>query len=289
MVKFELWDSETANRIGVYPDEAAALAEVRDSLNEDGPDLWQGVGLLKIADLAADDALVAEGDDLIALARGRHGGSPPVANAITRRRGSATTDARNIGMNAAEIVNAANIISGSTFLQSISGAIEMARLANEVILRVDPIPTITFPAIDFAAAYRSPISAGAISALAAASWDHFYVAESAGLRQAAEAIRLSGTNSVVQAAAEMAEQTRSRLANVALQLAQYASAAERAGAYLLRVDTEPDTLFIYERTGNEEYIAAGRPETDDTEGEDVVIDFSLLWRRDHNVLVTLVG
>ena len=287
MVKYELWDSETANRLGVYPDEAAALAEVRESLDEDPPDLWQSVGLLRIADVAADDALIAEGDELIALARGRQGSTPPVANAITRRESSAIIDTRNIGMNAAAITNSFNTINTSKILESISGASQMARLANEAILRISSIPTITFPAIDLTTVYRSHMGAEAISALAAASWDRFYMAESAGLRQAAEAIGSSGLNSAVRTVAEMVEQNRSRLTDVALQLAGHASAAKHAGAYLLYVDTEPNTFFIYERTEGEEYIAAGRPESDDTEGEDLVVD--LLWRRDHDMLVTLVG
>jgi hypothetical protein len=67
-IEYELWDLEAGNRIGSYPDEAAALAQVRAGINDDGADLWRAIGLRAIGERADESRPLAQGDDLIARA-----------------------------------------------------------------------------------------------------------------------------------------------------------------------------------------------------------------------------
>ena len=73
---YELWDLESGNLIGSYPDEATALAQVREGVSSDGTDLWREVGMLRIGERPEDAARVAVGDELLALARAEYVAAP---------------------------------------------------------------------------------------------------------------------------------------------------------------------------------------------------------------------
>ena len=68
-VPYELWDLETGNCLGAYPDETTALAEVRAGVRDDGVAAWASVGLLHRGDGTAETAAIAEGSELIARAQ----------------------------------------------------------------------------------------------------------------------------------------------------------------------------------------------------------------------------
>jgi hypothetical protein len=76
---YELWDLETGNCLGAYQDEAMALTEVREGVRKDGRAAWMSVGLLRRGDDTSETAAIAEGDDLIALAREAREPAAPAA------------------------------------------------------------------------------------------------------------------------------------------------------------------------------------------------------------------
>lgn len=67
MAHYKVWDSDSGNLLGVYPNEDSALAMIYAGVVEDGPSLWQRVGLLKMGDSEGEDQLIAEGEAPIAL------------------------------------------------------------------------------------------------------------------------------------------------------------------------------------------------------------------------------
>jgi hypothetical protein len=70
MTLYELWDVDGGNMLGVYPDEATALAEIRAGVREDGAEAWATVGLLRVDEQPGNAQRIAEGEALIALAQG---------------------------------------------------------------------------------------------------------------------------------------------------------------------------------------------------------------------------
>lgn len=69
MVLYELWDVEGGSRLGSYPDQGSALAEVRKSIAKNKAHLWGNVGLLALGADSDQDRVIAEGAELIALAQ----------------------------------------------------------------------------------------------------------------------------------------------------------------------------------------------------------------------------
>ena len=68
-VPYELWDVETGNCLGVYPDEGSALAEVRAGLRANGAAAWASVGPLRRGAGAEETTAIAEGNALITRAQ----------------------------------------------------------------------------------------------------------------------------------------------------------------------------------------------------------------------------
>ena len=68
---YELMDTTSANLVGVYPTQDAALADVADVLTDGDTDAVESLALAFVADAGADHGghLVAAGADLVALAR----------------------------------------------------------------------------------------------------------------------------------------------------------------------------------------------------------------------------
>ncbi len=64
---YELWDLQSGNRIDVFPAEADALAWVRQSAQEDGPEYVQELALLRV-DAESGRELTAQGEALVKLA-----------------------------------------------------------------------------------------------------------------------------------------------------------------------------------------------------------------------------
>lgn len=64
-VGYELWDAETGNLIGWYPDESAALASVREDVRRLGSASHATVALLRRDEGAAVVTRVAHGEALI--------------------------------------------------------------------------------------------------------------------------------------------------------------------------------------------------------------------------------
>lgn len=64
--RFELWDVDTGNMIGVYPSLAEALTEVRDLLEANGTEYADDLSLARRTDGAGE--LIAEGAALARLA-----------------------------------------------------------------------------------------------------------------------------------------------------------------------------------------------------------------------------
>lgn len=65
---YELWDTESGNCLGAYPDEAAALADVREGIQRDGRETWSEVSLLHASTSESEAALLAEGAALLSRA-----------------------------------------------------------------------------------------------------------------------------------------------------------------------------------------------------------------------------
>lgn len=65
---FELWDQESGNCTGDYDDQAAALADVRDTIARYGEVEALSLGLL-VVQSDGKRALIADGEALVALAR----------------------------------------------------------------------------------------------------------------------------------------------------------------------------------------------------------------------------
>jgi hypothetical protein len=69
---YELWDAETGNLIGDYTEEIAAHQDVREGMQEDGPDLWATVALVRVA----PDGMrvpIAQGADLLTRVEAKAG------------------------------------------------------------------------------------------------------------------------------------------------------------------------------------------------------------------------
>jgi len=60
----QLWNLHTGKCIGAYPEEAAALADVRAGVSEDGMDAWLSVGLLRDSILPGAAGRIASGPEL---------------------------------------------------------------------------------------------------------------------------------------------------------------------------------------------------------------------------------
>jgi hypothetical protein len=66
---FQLWDLATGNCVGAFDSEAAALAEVRAGVGEDGEASFDAVALLHAGQHPDDIQPIAEGRALVARAR----------------------------------------------------------------------------------------------------------------------------------------------------------------------------------------------------------------------------
>ncbi len=288
---YTLYDTASGRRIGKYTNVEDALDVVRRDIARDKADLWRDGALVQLTpDDEPEDILLFEEKALIERARRVRGSNPPVASAIVRRRTSTISDARRMAIDASSVLGSLSAASeASRILDSFSGVTEMARIANEAFLRLGSIPPITLPIVDVSSTYRAYLGAQAMSALAMPNWDAFFLAPSAGLRAAAEALASSAMVDAGRIAAGMIEQNRAHLTDIAIQIAEHASAATQIGAYVVYIERKSNTTFIYERTEDEDYIAAVAPEHEDTEGEDHVTGIRILWRRQDDRVVALYG
>jgi hypothetical protein len=65
LTSYQLWDFNSGNCIGAYAEEAAALADVRAGVSEDGMETWLSVGLLKDGILPGGAERIVSGPELI--------------------------------------------------------------------------------------------------------------------------------------------------------------------------------------------------------------------------------
>jgi hypothetical protein len=67
-VTYEVWDTETANRIGAFPTESEAIALLGDVLRVNGHDVAREMVVLAYPDDGSDPITVLEGADFVARA-----------------------------------------------------------------------------------------------------------------------------------------------------------------------------------------------------------------------------
>ena len=79
-VLYEVWDYETGNCIGAYPDQGAALADVRATIRAHGPTAAASLVLLTAPD-NGDGEQIAAGGALVQLA---HADAPSLPSSATR-------------------------------------------------------------------------------------------------------------------------------------------------------------------------------------------------------------
>ena len=65
VTSYQLWDFNSGNCIGAYAEEAAALADVRAGVSEDGMAAWLSVGLLRDGILPGGAERIVSGPELI--------------------------------------------------------------------------------------------------------------------------------------------------------------------------------------------------------------------------------
>ena len=70
-VTYEVWDTETANRIGAFPTEGEAVALLRDVLRVNGPEVAREVLILAYPDDGSEPYAVLEGAQFVARASTR--------------------------------------------------------------------------------------------------------------------------------------------------------------------------------------------------------------------------
>ena len=63
---FEVWDTETFNRVGSFPTQFEAEAFLRDVLRVNGPDVAAEMSIVSYADAGSDPVLVLEGAKFVA-------------------------------------------------------------------------------------------------------------------------------------------------------------------------------------------------------------------------------
>lgn len=68
ITRHHLWNLGTGNCPGANAEEAAALADVRAGVSEDGMEAWLSVGLLKDGILPGNAERIASGSELIGRA-----------------------------------------------------------------------------------------------------------------------------------------------------------------------------------------------------------------------------
>ena len=61
VMTYEVWDTETFNRVGSFPTQADAGAFLRDVLRENGPAVVAEMSIVSDADAGSDPVLVLEG------------------------------------------------------------------------------------------------------------------------------------------------------------------------------------------------------------------------------------
>jgi hypothetical protein len=62
---YELWDTENSSCLGAYPDEAAALADIREGVRRDGYESWSDLSLFRARTGEREASLIAEGATLL--------------------------------------------------------------------------------------------------------------------------------------------------------------------------------------------------------------------------------
>jgi hypothetical protein len=87
---YEIWDLESGNRLGEFSTEDEALTQVKDALERHG-EQYVATLLLDAEDDQGQTHLIAEGAQLVALARGPSPGAngataQPIADARLKRR-----------------------------------------------------------------------------------------------------------------------------------------------------------------------------------------------------------
>jgi len=66
---YEVWDTETFNRVGSFPTQVDAEAFLADVLRENGPDAVSEMAIVGYADTSADPVMVLEGPQFAAQHR----------------------------------------------------------------------------------------------------------------------------------------------------------------------------------------------------------------------------
>ncbi len=287
MTTYTLWDTESARRIGAYTDIENALDVVRRDIARGKDYLWNSGALVQLTDDDADEHIVLfEDEALIERARGTGSDTSPVSATPAPRRGSTIIDARRMDIDASAVlgsISAAHNV--SSILDSLSGASEISRAANAAFLRIATVPDLSLHAFhrtDIASMYRSH---AALSSLTSDIWEGLLVAQSAGLRQVAESINANALAGIMEGILAATEINRTRLVEVAVKIAQQASAAPRLGTYVLPMPDEPQVSFIFEHTEDMDILAAVAGDEESEDG-DVVVS---MWRVDSDTLVDLTG
>lgn len=85
--RYELWDTESSNLIGTYPNELTALRIVRMAVHAHGPNAFATIALGREDSRTGDFAPVAQGEQLVRLARfGRYAGPASQSTIKVRAR-----------------------------------------------------------------------------------------------------------------------------------------------------------------------------------------------------------
>lgn len=79
-MRYEVWDYDTGNCIGAYPDQGTALADVRATIQAHGPAASASLVLLTAPD-DGDGERIAAGGELVQLA---HADAPSLPSSTTR-------------------------------------------------------------------------------------------------------------------------------------------------------------------------------------------------------------
>lgn len=266
MTKFELWDADTANLIGVYPDEASARAIIREGVERGGPTPWRGVGLLRIGDSEEDDALIAESDELIARARGDTGpSSPPVpatpsSRPIRRRTSSGIPGYKSFGGYDFGAVDA--ILRIANERPNIADLLGPS-LADAIIPRLAISPDTLVPRLAIPREVIDPLGSShaltvaGLQSFGTVDWGGFFTAQN---DRFAEAIAGIVRQTQLDMSAALFEQWSRAASEVARSLTMLISLSDGA---ILAPTRDPEKRFAYRAADEGGYLGGIDPESGD--------------------------
>ncbi len=265
MKTYELWDFGSGNRLGEYPDQASALAFVRDDLRLGKANLWRESALLAL-DEDDNEETIAEGDALIALARGRSGQTPPAAGG-----GSTLANYKPFGgYDFGGLTAAASIATMGPSIADLMGP----RIADMMVPRL-AIPTDVFvPRLAIPREVIEPVTSGEMfgTALFGAGllsfgrvdWGRYFIQDNDRFMQSlTEAARLplaSLSSSVMEEWLQLASEIARLLAE----------SGRRGDDQILALARDPEKRFVHRETGQDDYLGAIDPNSDIERGRIIV-------------------